>query len=79
MQPTYVSSSNIDAVGYSLGAMYVRFKNGSSYKYSKVPYHVYSKLVSAESVGQEFHRSVRGKFEYEKLVQDPFSGERQNV
>ncbi len=79
MQPTYVSSSNIDTINYSLNTIYIRFKNGSSYKYNKVPYHVYSKLVSAESVGQEFHRSIRGKFEYEKLVQDPFSGERQNV
>ena len=79
MQPTYVSSSNIDAVGYSLGSMCIRFRNGTSYRYSKVPYEVFSRLASAESVGQTFHQIVRGKFEYEKLVQDPFSGERQNV
>ena len=79
MQPTYVSSSNIDAVGYSLGSMCIRFRNGTSYRYSKVPYEVFSRLASAESVGQTFHQIVRGKYEYGKLQRDPFIGGQDHV
>ena len=44
-----VSSSNLDAVGYEKGTLYVRFKNGSLYSYSGVPEYVkghyqYSKI-----------------------------------
>lgn len=72
MQPTFVVSSNIDAVGYRLGEMFVRFKSGVSYAYSGVNYSVFDAMVKAESVGQFFHRFVRSRYEYKKLDYDPF-------
>lgn len=72
MQPTYVVSSNIDAVGYQHGEMFVRFRSGTYYAYAGVNRSVFMAMVNAESVGQFFHRFVRSKYEYRKLDYDPF-------
>lgn len=70
--PTYVPSSNLDAIGYRLGKLYVRFKSGASYVYDKVPYDIFDALEKAESVGQAFHRLVKGKYHYDRMKFDPF-------
>jgi len=72
MQPTYVVSSNIDAVGYQHGELVVRFRSGVSYAYAGVNRSVFLALTNAESVGQFFHRFVRSKYGYRKLDYDPF-------
>lgn len=70
--PFYVVSSNIDAVGYQRGTLYIRFKSGCSYSYDKVPFTIYDVLTKVESAGKAFHQMVKGKFRYTKLEQDPF-------
>lgn len=62
-----VISSNIQSLGYSLGALFVKFNNGSTYKYKGVPFSVYRELESAESVGKTLNAKVKGVYEYERL------------
>lgn len=72
MRPHYVVSSNINALGYSRGKLFIRFSSGVSYNYDKVPFPVFRALEQSDSVGSAFHRLVRGKFQYTKLDNDPF-------
>ena len=71
--PTYILSSNLDAIGYKKGRLYIRFQSGQVYQYSGVPFTVFNALKDAESAGQYFHKNVRTTFPYEKLSSDPFS------
>lgn len=52
-----VQSSNVAAIGYEDGALYVRYKGGAVYRYANVPLHLYEALLRAPSVGQ-FLRSM---------------------
>lgn len=70
--PVFVSSSNIDAIGYCLGTLYIRFHHGGSYAYDKVPFEVFNGMKDAESAGKYFHANVKSKFEFRKLESDPF-------
>ncbi len=70
--PTYISSSNIEAAGYQLGKLYLRFKSGGAYSYDGVPFDYFATLTKIESAGKFFARFIRGKFRYHKLEQDPF-------
>lgn len=72
LQGFYVCSSNIEAVGYQYGSLYIRFHHGGCYQYDRVPHSTYTQLIEAESPGQYFHREIRGKFEFKKLDFDPF-------
>jgi len=71
--PNYVVSSNIDAIGYQLGQLFVLFKSGVSYRYEAVPYTIYDALLKVESVGKSFHHLVKGKFHYTRLNFNPFT------
>lgn len=64
-----VESSNINAVGYDQDTkkMVVEFKGGGQYEYTDVPFDVYTDLMDSDSVGQTFHKTIRGKYEFEKL------------
>ena len=62
-----VSSSNLDAVGYEKGTLYVRFKNGSLYSYSGVPEYVYNELMNASSKGHYLATYVKGRYPYSKI------------
>ena len=72
MRPTYVVSSNINCLGYARGKLFIRFNNGCTYSYDRVPFPVFRTLKESDSVGSAFHRLVRGKFPYTKLDHDPF-------
>lgn len=72
MEKTYVTSSNIDQLGYYQGTLFIQFKSGAAYKYDQAPYHVYQILAKAESVGSAFHRFVKGRYRYTKLEANPF-------
>ena len=75
IEPIYLTSSNIDAVGYLSEAqrLYIRFKSGCSYSYEDVPHTFFSALQKVESAGAYFARQIRGKFRYTRLSNDPFS------
>ena len=64
-----VESSNLEAVGYDQDTqeMTVEFKGGGLYKYKDVPFEVYTELMDADSIGQLFHKLIRGNYEFEKL------------
>lgn len=72
MKAHYVVSSNINCLGYQRGRLFVRFNSGQTYSYDKVPFPVFRTLKESDSVGNTFHRLVRGHFPYHKLEQDPF-------
>lgn len=69
MNMTAVSSSNIEAVGYSPidKLLQVEFKNGTTYQYEGVPANIAQGLVDASSVGQFFNANVKDSYGYTKL------------
>ena len=75
IEPIYLTSSNIDAVGYLEVAkrLFIRFKSGGAYSYENVPYDFFSAIQKVESAGGFFARQIRGKFHYTRLDSDPFS------
>lgn len=74
LTPTYVISSNIDALAHYDGKLYIRFKSGITYSYANVPFTYFDAMQKAESAGQFFHRMIKNKpeFPYTKLDYDPF-------
>ena len=66
MQP--VKSSQIASVGHDseTNTLHVEFKGGGTYEYDGVPEEVFFNLLQAESVGQYFGKSVRGKYKFTK-------------
>ena len=71
--PTFVSSSNLDCIGYKLGVLYVRFNSGQCYSYKGVPFDTFDALRNAESVGGFFCAKIKkGGFNYGLLKDDPF-------
>lgn len=68
----FISSSNIERIGYQRSKLYIQFKSGGSYAYDNVPFKIFDALRSDESAGKAFHKLVRGKFGYRKLDHDPF-------
>lgn len=43
------------------------FKGGKQYKYLNVDVDSYNQLSTAESIGSEFHKLIKDKFEYENI------------
>ena len=76
MLNTYVGSSNIERIGYKYGKLFVEFKSGASYVYANVDKNMYDALVSAESVGKFFNKTVRTAYQYQKLDCNPFGDTR---
>ncbi len=62
-----VSSSNLSAVGYENGTLYVSFNSGSMYSYSGVPESVYNNLMSASSKGSYFATYIRKSYPYRRI------------
>jgi len=64
-----VSSSNIDSVGYDVEnqEVYVRFLNGSLYKYIGVQQHEFENLRDAASVGSYLNRNYKNVYSYERV------------
>ena len=62
-----VSSSNLAAVGYADGTLFIRFHSGGLYAYSNVPEHIYQALMSAPSHGKFFHAYIKNVYPYRRL------------
>ena len=60
-----VQSSVILAVGYEQISETLRviFNSGSEYRYTGVPIQVYQNLCNAKSIGQEFNRTIRNRYD----------------
>lgn len=67
MMLTPVSSSNLAAVGYENGVLYIRFHSGGLYAYSHVPEQVYLDLMHASSLGSYFHTHIKDIYPYHKV------------
>lgn len=65
---TPVSSSNVAAVGYEDSDLYVKFNNGSEYKYSGVPSSIYEQLLNAPSVGSFLNSNIKGSYNFERIA-----------
>ena len=66
MQMIPASSSNLSAVGYdpSDSTFVVRFRNGTTYKYLRVPQTLFDALVRAPSKGAFFNENIKERFQY---------------
>jgi hypothetical protein len=64
MEMTKVASSVIAAVGYdhTTQRMQIRFKEGRTYTFCRVPSKVFEGLVAASSKGAYFDRYIKGHF-----------------
>lgn len=69
MNRTYVTSSNINSVGYDSSSMTleIEFNSGGVYQYFNVPAHIYQGLMSAPSHGKYFHQFIKDIYRYRKL------------
>lgn len=64
-----VSSSNVAELGYDENnqQLYVRFVNGSLYRYAGVPIYEYEALDAAPSIGSYLNRNLKNVYPYERL------------
>lgn len=60
-----VDSSNIRAIGYQNGDLYVEYSSGT-YKYIGVPKSLFEGLVGASSKGKYMNEEIKGKYAYVK-------------
>lgn len=61
-----VQSSNIKAIGYESGCLFVEYPSGT-YEYQGVPEKVYTDLMAAESKGSFMNQYIKGQYEYRRL------------
>ena len=65
---TAVQSSLLTAVAYSTNqTLQLEFRSGAVYRYFAVPPTVFQGLISAESKGAYFNRTIRNHFRYQRL------------
>lgn len=64
MQMIPVSSSAISAVGYDLNTMqmHIRFKQGKTYIFCRVPKNVFDGLLSASSKGRYYDDHIKNRY-----------------
>jgi hypothetical protein len=62
-------SSSIAAFAYEAEdlMLYVRFKNGRTYRYSGLPSSVFEAFADAESKGTFFNAQVQGRYPYSQI------------
>ena len=63
MNPVF--SSNVDAVGYDDGTLFVRWKSGKVSSYKGVPADVAQKAANAWSVGTFVREEIIGSYAHE--------------
>lgn len=69
MERVPVSSSSILEIGYdpNTATLEVMFSDGRVYHYFDVPASAYDALMSAASIGQHFHREIRGTYRFARI------------
>jgi KTSC domain len=71
-----VTSSNIEAIGWNEGSLFIRFKNEDVYKYEEVPHLFFREMLEGSadekfSVGKYFNEKIkRGGYKYSKLGEE---------
>jgi hypothetical protein len=56
---TNVKSSNIQALSHSVDELLVKFKSGTTYKYSNVSVDLFENVLRADSVGKNFNQLIK--------------------
>lgn len=69
MNRVAVSSSTISEIGYDsdTATLEIMFSDGRVYQYFDVPLSIYEALMNAGSVGQHFHREIRGIYRFARI------------
>jgi hypothetical protein len=62
-----VQSSNLESVAWADGALHVRFKGGSEYRYADVPEAVFYGLMAARSKGEFLNQYVKGQYPFTRV------------
>ncbi|MCL6325318.1 KTSC domain-containing protein [Pectobacterium polaris] len=59
-----VTSSNIASIGYEESSLTleIEFIKSGVYEYSDVPPHVYTELITANSIGVYFNANIKNKY-----------------
>ena len=70
MKLTEVISSNVKAVGYESGNLYVMFNGGAVYEYDNVPQKLYEGIMKADSKGKFINKNVTKSFSYTRLPKE---------
>jgi len=68
MRRQYVSSSNLQSVGYEQDTLEIEFKQSGVYQYYHVPEIVYKNLITAPSLGKFFHYNIKDRYPYKKVA-----------
>lgn len=65
-----VESSDLDAVSYDVekSILYIRFRDGSAYRYFGVLKSKYDSLLKAYSKGRYFSANIKHCYRYEKML-----------
>lgn len=68
MEKHFVSSSNIEALGYDEDTQTLRvwFTTGTIYDYGNVPKVEFEAILYASSIGAYFNRNIKGAYPYTK-------------
>lgn len=64
---TNVESSNIAAVAYSKGDVYIKFNKGAIYKYEAVPQKIFDALLNSHSKGVYFSANIKPHYKASKV------------
>lgn len=70
---TAVKSSSAEAAGHDGQALFVRFKNGKTYRYPSVTRDDYARLMGADSFGKHLQGHIVAKHKGD-LVEQPKGG-----
>jgi hypothetical protein len=64
-----VTSSSISEIGYdsTTNTLEIMFTDGRVYQYFDVPVGAYEALINAGSIGQHFHREIRGEYRFARV------------
>ena len=65
-----VSSSNIKAIDHDGTDLVVEYISGSKYRYKGVPTELFEALKTAESKGRFMNAEIKGKFDYERILNE---------
>jgi len=65
MQMIHVNSSAIQSAGYDPDTqqMKVKFNQGQTYNFCRVPEHIFKGLISAASKGTYYNSHIRGRYQ----------------
>lgn len=65
-----VNSSNIRAIDHDGNDLIVEYKSGAKYRYKNVSNDLFESLKSAESKGRFMNSEIKGKFDYERIINE---------